>query len=116
MKIKLLSLLLFFLSLQTFSQDLPAKLLLKKMLEACDTVRSAKFILNSTEREKNGMEKSELIIKMQTNPLKIYLYMIHPHAGAECLWKKGESSDKVLVNPNGFPFINLKLSAYNTLL
>ncbi len=87
------------------------------MLGACDAVKSAKFILNSTEREENNkLEKSELIIKLQTEPVKIYLYMIRPHAGAECLWKKGEISDRVLVNPNGFPYINLKLSPYNSLL
>ncbi len=117
MKIKLLLIVSFFLSLQSFSQDQQAKGLLKKMLGACDAVKSAKFILNSTEREeKNKLEKSELIIKLQTEPVKIYLYMIHPHAGAECLWKKGEISNRVLVNPNGFPYINLKLSPYNSLL
>ena len=117
MKIKILfviSLLSFF---PAFSQDHHAKVLLKKMLDACDAVKSAKFILKSTEKELNGkMEESEIIIKLQVEPVRIYLYMLHPHAGAECLWKKGEMSNKVLVNPNGFPFINLKLSPYNSLL
>jgi hypothetical protein len=117
MKIKLPFLFLLFFSLQSFSQDLRSRALLKKMIDACDSVKSAKFILNSTEREDhNPAEKSELIIKLQTSPVKIYLYMIHPHAGAECIWRKGELSDRVLVNPNGFPFINLKLSPYNSLL
>jgi hypothetical protein len=115
MKIQLLLSFSLLVSLQSFSQD--AKALMKKMLDACGSVKSAKFILNSTEREEgNKLEKSELIIKLQTSPLKIYLYMIHPHAGAECLWKKGEWSDRVFVNPNGFPYINLKLHPGNSLL
>ena len=117
MKIKILTVVVFLFSFPAWSQDDQARALLKKMLDACDDVRSAKFILNSTERELNGkMERSEIIIKMQTAPLKIYLYMIHPNPGAECLWKKDESNNRVLVNPNGFPYINLKLSPYNSLL
>ena len=117
MKIKILTVVVFLFSFPAWSQDDQARTLLKKMLDACDDVRSAKFILNSTERELNGkMERSEIIIKMQTAPLKIYLYMIHPNPGAECLWKKDESNNRVLVNPNGFPYVNLKLSPYNSLL
>ena len=116
MKIKLLFIFLSF-PFFSFSQDQQSKVLLKKMLDACDAVKSAKFILNSTETETKGfVEKSEMIVKLQTDPLKIYLYMVYPHAGAECLWKKGEASNRVLVNPNGFPYINLKLSPYNSLL
>ncbi|MCX6291226.1 MAG: LysM peptidoglycan-binding domain-containing protein [Bacteroidetes bacterium] len=106
-----------FFSSLVFSQDQQAKLLMKKMLDACDAVKSARFVLKSAEKELNGkIQESEMIIKMQTSPLKIYLYMIRPHAGAECLWRNGEISNRVLVNPNGFPYINLKLGLYNSLL
>lgn len=91
--------------------------LVKKMLVACDAVKSATFVLKSIEKGKdNKINSSEMIIKMQFNPQKIYLYMIRPHAGAECLWRNGEASNRVLVNPNGFPYINLKLGLYNSLL
>jgi len=116
MKGKLFLVLILF-SSQAFSQDTPAKALMKKMLNACDQVKTAKYTLTSEETEMNGkIEKSEMIIKMQVTPAKIYLYMVNPHAGAECLWKKGEANNRVLVNPNGFPFINLKLGLYNSLL
>src|SRR6185369_380415 len=117
MKIRLLVVISLLFSFRSFSQDQQAKVLLKKMLAACDALKSAKFILKSSEKELNGkIEESEMIIKLQTDPLKIYLYMLHPHAGAECLWKKGEFYNRVLVNPNGFPYVNLKLSATNSLL
>ncbi len=116
MKIRLLFFCLL-VSSHLFSQENPAKPLMKKMLDACDGVKSAKFILNSTEKEVDGtLQKSEMIIKMQTDPVKVYLYMIKPHPGAECLWRSGEASSRVLVNPNGFPYVNLKLGLYNSLL
>jgi hypothetical protein len=117
MKIKLLLVVSFFLSLNGYSQDPNAKALLKKMLGACDALKSATFILKSTEKELNDkIEESEMIIKLQTEPVRIYLYMLHPHAGAECLWRDGVSPNRVLVNPNGFPYVNLKLRPYNSLL
>jgi outer membrane lipoprotein-sorting protein len=116
MKTRLLIISLF-ISFSAFSQDGQSKVLVKRMLEACDAVKSAKFVLRSVEKGKDGrMATSEMIIKMQTRPTKIYLYMIRPHPGAECLWKNGEASNRVLVNPNGFPYINLKLGLYNSLL
>lgn len=117
MKTRLLILLSFMVALQANSQDLKAKLLIKKMLDASDALKSAKFILHSAEKERDGkIRESEMIIKLQNDPVKIYLYMIQPHSGAECLWRNGEAYNKVLVNPNGFPYINLKLGLYNSLL
>jgi outer membrane lipoprotein-sorting protein len=105
------------LTLNCFAQEQPAKIVLKKMLDACDALKSAKFILYSTERKENGkLMESNNLIKLQTHPTKIYLYTITPHAGAECLWKQAEMNERVHINPNGFPFFNLKLSPYNSLL
>jgi LysM repeat protein len=107
----------FFVSFPAFAQQQEAKQLIRKMLTACDGVKSAKFVLKSEEKEKNGnLQESEMIIKMRTNPMKVYLYMIRPNAGAECLWINGAMNNRVLVNPNGFPYINLKLGLYNSLL
>ena len=116
MRIKVLTLLLFLFSISALAQERQAKALIRKMLLACEEIKTAKFILTSTERELSGKtEVSEMIIKLQAEPLKIYLYMLHPHAGAECICRKDESF-KVHVNPNGFPYINLKLNPYNSLL
>ena len=117
MKTKFTLLIFFIFSLNVFSQDNQVKSVVKRMLDACDAVKSAKFVLKSMEKGKDSrIQNSEMIIKLQTKPLKIYLYMITPHAGAECLWKNGEAPNRVLVNPNGFPYINLKLGVYNGLL
>jgi len=107
----------FFIVSSGYSQEARSRQLMEKMLNACDALKSATFVLKSTERELDGsLQESEMLIKMLTHPLSIYLYMISPHPGAECLWKSGQSSNRVLVNPNGFPYINLKLSPSNSLL
>lgn len=102
----------------SINTDLPAKQLMLKMLAACDALKSAKFILKSKEKERNGtIQESEMFVKLQSFPTKkLYLYLIKPQTGVEVLWKRGESSNKVLINPNGFPYFNLKLGMHNSLL
>ena len=46
----------------------------------------------------------------------IYIKNKYPNAGSEVLWKKDENSNKVLINPNSFPFFNLNLAITNAIL
>jgi hypothetical protein len=88
-----------------------------KMLFACDNLKTSSFNLLSVERLKDGtMKESEILVKLQRNPKKVYIYCIDPNPGAECLWRKGEMNNHLLINPNGFPFFNLKLNSHNSLL
>ncbi|MBK5285286.1 MAG: DUF1571 domain-containing protein [Bacteroidia bacterium] len=104
-------------SSQVFSQHKNAGEVIDKMIKACDNLMSSSFVLKSTERLEDGdLHESEVIVKLQRNSLKIYIYCINPNPGAEGLWRIGELNNHVLVNPNGFPFFNLKLNTHNPLL
>lgn len=106
-----------FVSLSVFSQERNVSEVINKMLSACDNLKSSGFVLKSTERLKDGaLHESEVIVKLQRNPLKIYVYCVNPNPGAEGLWRIGELNNHVLVNPNGFPFFNLRLNTHHLLL
>jgi len=108
---------LFIISYPVKAQSTGAKDEIYKMLAACDNLKSASFNLLSTERLKDGtFNESEIIVKLQRIPKKVYIYCIHPNPGAECLWRVGEINNLLLINPNGFPFFNLKLNSHNPLL
>jgi hypothetical protein len=112
----LLPFFLFLFSLPVFSQD-SVKETISKMLSSCDNIKTAGFVLKSTERMKNGsFHESEIIVRLQRNPLKVYVYCVNPNPGAEALWRTNEIDNQVLINPNGFPFFNLKLNPRNSLL
>jgi outer membrane lipoprotein-sorting protein len=99
------------------AQDSKEKIILNKMLAACQSLKSAKQVFKSTERMDDGKYyDSEMIIKFEAYPKKVYIYCINPNAGAECLWVEGKNNNKVIVNPNGFPYFTLRLSPYNELL
>jgi LysM repeat protein len=53
---------------------------------------------------------------VQRKPFKVYLYNYYPNDGAEVLYVTGERDGKALVNPNKFPYVNLNLDPYGSLL
>ena len=93
------------------------KIILSKMMSACEQLGSASFILNTTERVKNGaIEKGEIFVKLQHEPLRMYLHMYAPRKGVEILYRKGEWNNDLYISPHSFPYINLKLNPNNMLV
>ena len=83
---------------------------INQMMSACEKLRSASFILSTTERIKDGStEKGEMFVKLQHVPLCMYLHIYKPNAGVEILFRKDDWGHNLYVNPNGFPYMNLKL-------
>lgn len=62
-----------------------------------------------TERVDGTMISNTTRIKMQKKPYSIYVQEITPNEGVEILFPDPQDEGKALVNPNGFPWINLKL-------
>jgi len=87
---------------------------LANMMNACDKLKSASFILATTERIKNGsVEKGEMFVKLQHVPLCMYLHIYKPDAGVEILLRKADWGNDLYINPNGFPYVNVKLNMNN---
>ncbi len=108
---------LLFVSVGAFAQSSSPRDLMLKMVTACEENRSGKFTLHSVERLINGkITESSMIVKYQVKPKKLYLLLVDPNAGTEVLFREGEVDDKMLINPSGFPFVNLKLSPFSSLV
>src|SRR5678815_1296720 len=103
-------LLLLFMPLMLHAQVNIEKKAINQMMSACEKLRSASFILSTTERIKDGStEKGEMFVKLQHVPLCMYLHIYKPNAGVEILFRKDDWGHNLYVNPNGFPYMNLKL-------
>ena len=114
-KVHFLFLLLF--SVHLFAQVDKKKEIATQMLNACEKIQGAKYDVITTERKKNGsITVKKLQVKLKTHPKQIYIYCIQPDSSAEVLWKPAEMKNEALVNPNGFPYINLKLDLYSSTL
>jgi len=109
-----LSLILLLLPFMVVAQVDRERKALESMMSACEKLKSASFILSTEERIKNGsIEKGEMFVKLQHVPLCMYLHIHSPDAGVEILYRKKDWNNNLYVNPNGFPYVNLKLDMNN---
>jgi hypothetical protein len=93
------------------------KKIISQMLTACEQMKGARFMMASSEKKKDGSTVyKEILVKHQARPVRTYIYCIKPDAGSEVLWREGIINDHALVNPNGFPYVSLKLDLNNSLL
>jgi outer membrane lipoprotein-sorting protein len=111
-----LPLLFLFCSSKSFSQLTQSKEVFDKMMAAMKGVKSCSFVIDMEEKVRGETKHYEYIVKQNTSPYKIYLYSIKPNPGTEALLIEGENNNKVYVNPNRFPFINMSLNPYNPLV
>ncbi|MDA0195609.1 MAG: DUF1571 domain-containing protein [Bacteroidetes bacterium] len=81
--------------------------ILNKTIKSTRAIKTMSFTMTKIERIDGEMLKQISLNKMIRKPLSVYLRQEYPVDGMEVLYKEGE---KVLINPNGFPWINLRLS------
>jgi len=86
--------------------------LIEKIFAAVDNVKTLRYSLQCNERIKGRMQHTESHVKLQISPRKIYLYI----KGIEVLWLQGWNKGDALVNPGSFPYIDLSLDPYGSLM
>jgi hypothetical protein len=74
------------------------------------------YIFSKTERIDGVMIENQSEIKVQRKPYKLYLKEIYPNTGVEVLYPHPADETKALINPNGFPWMNLKLDPNGELM
>ena len=88
------------------------KEILQNTIAVIEKVKSLKFHLKVTERIKGKLKMTESYIKLNRSPRKIYMAL----KGPEVLWVEGKNDGKALVNPNGFPYMNLNLDPFGSIM
>lgn len=84
------------------------------MLQAIKELKTYKYEFKSVERIKGKNLEFNFKIKVHENPYKVYL--LKSESGQEILFEKNKNGNNALVNPNGFPYVNLNLSPYGDIL
>jgi outer membrane lipoprotein-sorting protein len=86
--------------------------LIDKIFNAVDNVKTMRYKLQCNERIKGRMQYFESKVKLQVSPRKLYLSL----KGPEVLWIQGTNNGDALVNPSSFPYMNLNLDPYGSLM
>jgi len=88
---------------------------LNKMLDRVKSLKAVSYDFKSVERIEGKYFKEENFFKIKTEPFAIYIKQKSPEK-AEVLYKKNWNNGNALVNPNKFPYINLNLDPYGSLM
>jgi len=112
MKKIILLLSIFSLCVQLHAQT--SREVLEDMFAAINDIQTSSFTLEIKERFENKYIESKTDVRIREQPLSIYMKQYYPSDGLEILWTEGQNNDKVLINPNGFPYINISLSPNNS--
>ncbi|MBI3500705.1 MAG: DUF1571 domain-containing protein [Bacteroidetes bacterium] len=101
-----------FFSASHFSSNSSCKELLQNILSSVAKIETMKFHLSCLERFNGKLIATESQIKMNASPRKIYIWL----KGPELLWLEGKNNGNALVNPDGFPYINLNLDPMGNIM
>lgn len=112
-----LLILLLFISGSTTSDKVPpgidvANIMFKKTKE----IKTMVFVMKKFERLNGELVEQRSSVKLSREPFKVYSKQLYPKEGIEVLYVEGERGNKALINPNGFPWINLKLDPYGSIM
>lgn len=87
-----------------------ARSILHQVFDQIDRAQTMTYTLSQFERLKGGKETyAKTAVRLQVSPYKLYLKTISPDEGIEVLWREGVYGGKAFINPNGFPYMNVKL-------
>lgn len=87
--------------------------IVKQLVAKNKQTKSLSFNLKKTERIDGELKSRTSFFKIVVKPLKLYIKQIAPEPGIEVIFAAGENNNKVLVNPNKFPWITISLEPYS---
>jgi outer membrane lipoprotein-sorting protein len=97
-----------------FAQD-PMEIT-SKMFSNVKSMKTLQYSFDSKERVGNKIVHEISDVKLNIQPLKVYLYQHKPTEGVEVLFLAGENSNNAKVNPNAFPWVTLNLNPEGSLM
>jgi len=84
------------------------------MVESISSINTLEYELHSRELIDNEIFYTHSRVKLQKEPFCFYNYIIKPDIGVEILFT--HKNKYAFINPNGFPFVNLRLDPSGKLI
>ena len=84
--------------------------IVQAMFEKTSEIKTVTYELTKQERIDGKLIKQRSFTKIVSEPFQVYFKHLYPTEGIEVLYPKGENNDKALINPDGFPWVNLRLN------
>ena len=105
---------LLFQGVSTKRDVLSCREIIVHMLDSIKNVRTQKFDLKSTERVGSHLLFAESMVKINTNPKKIYFKSLLK--GIEVLWVEGSNKGNAQVHSRSIPLVNFDLDPFGSIM
>ena len=105
-----------FVSIEASGQKEAGISIVNRMIERTSKIKTMTYQITKEERINGKMFKQVALVKLQIDPVKLYMKEIVPSKDLEILYARGANNDKAIVNPNGFPWININLDPKDDLM
>jgi len=89
---------------------------IKGLFSANKEISAMSYDFIRTERIDGKMVSNHTKVKMKKKPYSIYVQEVSPNPGVEILFPDPLDESKALINPNGFPWVNLRLDPMGDLM
>ncbi len=83
--------------------------LTRQMIDRTKRIQTMRYRVKKQERIEDNLKVQISSVKLTRQPFQVYTRQEHPKAGIEVLYVEGTNKGRALVNPNGFPWMNLNL-------
>ena len=90
------------------------KTIIIDMIQSANQLKGFTAQITKEERIEGELVKQITAVKLIREPFQLYLNQRYPKKGVEILLREG--NDRVLINPNAFPWINLSLDPFGGLM
>jgi hypothetical protein len=96
------------------NKEITNESIFNSMFAAIQNVKTLRYNLTAFERVDNTYNHAHSLVKLNVSPYKAYYKDLNK--GIEVLWVDGQEDGDAIVNPNGFPYVNLHLSPLGKLM
>jgi outer membrane lipoprotein-sorting protein len=86
--------------------------IVKQLVAKQKQIISLTYTLKKTERLDGELKSKVSLFKINIKPLKLYIKQLAPEEGIEAIFCVGENNNKVIINPNKFPWVTISLDPY----
>ncbi len=87
-----------------------------KTFKTTQQLKTLSYRMEKRERIEGSMKIQISDSKLIRSPYSVYAKQNSPNDGVEILYVEGKNDNKALVNPNGFPWVNLNMLPNNSIM
>ena len=100
----------------SIENGISASRLTHDMIEKTKDIETLSYTMKKIERIDGKMVTQISQVRLVRNPYKVYTKQIHPKKGLEVLYVDGKNNNKAIINPNKFPWVNLRLDPFGKIM